>query len=82
MAEKSISRRPRDIEAVINRGGSSSASEEAAPNKERIFNLRAPDILVNKVDSLRKKRTGKISRNTWILEAIEDRIEREQATGE
>ena len=82
MAEKSISRRPRDIEAVINRGGSSSASEETAPNKERIFNLRAPDILVNKVDSLRKKRTGKISRNTWILEAIEDKIEREQATGE
>jgi hypothetical protein len=82
MAEKSISRRPRDIEAVINRGGSSSASEEVAPNKERIFNLRAPDILVNQVDALRKKRTGKISRNTWILEAIEDRIEREQATGE
>jgi hypothetical protein len=82
MAEKSVSRRPRDIEAVINRGGTSSASEERAPDKERIFNLRVPEMLVNQVDSLRKKRTGKISRNTWILEAIEDKIEREQETGE
>jgi predicted HicB family RNase H-like nuclease len=45
--------------------------------KERIFNLRVPDELVVKVDSLRKARTGQVSRNTWILEAIEDKIERE-----
>jgi len=36
-----------------------------------------PESLVAKVDTLRKLRTGKISRNTWILEAIEDRIKRE-----
>lgn len=82
MAEKSVVRRPRDIEAVINRGGTSSAAEERAPDKERIFNLRVPEALVNQVDALRKKRTGKISRNTWILEAIEDKIEREQGGGE
>ena len=45
--------------------------------KERIFNLRVPNDLVEKVDALRKARTGKISRNTWILEAIEDKIEKE-----
>jgi predicted HicB family RNase H-like nuclease len=73
---------PRDIEAVINRARSSSASEERAPDKERIFNLRVPELLVNQVDALRKKSTGKISRNTWILEAIEDKIEREQEIGE
>jgi hypothetical protein len=32
---------------------------------------------VKEVDALRKRRTGKISRNTWILEAIEDKIQRE-----
>ena len=77
MAEKSVLRRPQDIDAVINRGGTSSASQEDNQEKERIFNLRVPESLVAKVDALRKRRTGKISRNTWILEAIEDKIKRE-----
>jgi predicted HicB family RNase H-like nuclease len=77
MAEKSVLRRPQDIDAVINRGGTSSATQEDNQEKERIFNLRVPESLVAKVDALRKRRTGKISRNTWILEAIEDKVERE-----
>jgi hypothetical protein len=40
MAEKSVLRRPQDIDAVINRGGSSAASQEENKEKERIFNLR------------------------------------------
>jgi hypothetical protein len=82
MTEKAVSRRPRDIDAVINRGGSSAASQEGHLEKERVFNLRVPESLVEKVDALRKQRTGRISRNTWILEAIEDKVEREtQARG-
>jgi predicted HicB family RNase H-like nuclease len=77
MAEKSVLRRPQDIDAVINRGGTSGASREENQEKERIFNLRVSESLVAKVDALRKRRTGKISRNTWILEAIEDKVERE-----
>ena len=77
MAEKSVLRRPQDIEEVINRGGSSAASQEENQEKERIFNLRVPESLVAKVDALRKLRTGKISRNTWILEAIEEKMQRE-----
>jgi predicted HicB family RNase H-like nuclease len=80
MAEKSVLRRPQDIEEVINRGGSSAASQEENQEKERIFNLRVPESLVEKVDTLRKRRTGKISRNTWILEAIEDKVAREQGS--
>ena len=80
MSEKAVLRRPQDIDAVINRGGTSSASQqenEENKEKERIFNLRVPESLVRQVDALRKRRTGKISRNTWILEAIEDKVERE-----
>ena len=77
MAEKSVSRRPQDIDAVINRGGTSSDSQEENQEKERIFNLRVPESFVEQVDALRKRRTGKISRNTWILEAIADKIARE-----
>jgi predicted HicB family RNase H-like nuclease len=82
MAEKSVLRRPQDIDAVINRGGSSAASQEDSEDseeQERVFNLRVPESLVNEVDALRKRRTGKISRNTWILEAIEDKIKRESS---
>jgi len=77
MAEKAVSRRPQDIDAVISRGGSSASPQEESQEKERIFNLRVPESLVAKVDALRKRRTGKISRNTWILEAIEDKAARE-----
>jgi predicted HicB family RNase H-like nuclease len=77
MVEKSVSRRPQDIDEVINRGGSSSASQEEPTEKERVFNLRVPESLVVQVDILRKRRTGKISRNTWILEAIEEKIKQE-----
>ena len=77
MAEKIVSRRPRDIDAVINRGGSSAAVQQNNKEKERIFNLRVPESLVEQVDMLRKRRTGNISRNTWILEAIEEKVERE-----
>ena len=80
MAEKSVLRRPHDIEEVIDRGGSSAASQEENQEKERIFNLRVPESLVAQVDTLRKRRTGKISRNTWILEAIEDKVAREQGS--
>ena len=44
-----------------------------------LYRLRVPESLVAKVDALRKQRTGKISRNTWILEAIEDKVVREMA---
>ena len=77
MAEKSVNRRPRTMEVsqVINRGGSSTKAMDE--KKERIFNLRVPEEMVEKVDALRKARIGQVSRNTWILEAIEDKIERE-----
>jgi len=77
MADRAVSRRPKDIEDVINRGGSSATAEQDDKEKERIFNLRVPESLVAQVDALRKQRTGKISRNTWILEAIEEKAERD-----
>ena len=77
MAEKYVLRRPQDIDAVINRGGSSAVSQEENEEQEQMFNLRVPESLVKEVDALRKRRTGKISRNTWILEAIDDKIKRE-----
>jgi hypothetical protein len=67
MADKAVLRRPKDIDAVINRGGASAPSHDGEREKERIFNLRVPEWMVEQVDAIRKKRTGKISRNTWIV---------------
>jgi predicted HicB family RNase H-like nuclease len=82
-----------EFAALINAGGSSAVSEaekkELARQKrqakkltEPTVNVRIPVHLLTRLDALRTKRTGKISRNTWILEAIEDKIEREQEIGE
>ena len=66
MAEKSVLRRPQDIDAVINRGGSAATSQEENQEKERVFNLRVPESLVAQVDALRKRRTGKSVRTICI----------------
>ena len=41
------------------------------------FTLRAPQFVFSQVDAARRSRSGFVSRNTWILEAITERLERE-----
>ena len=49
----------------------------AAATKLERTNLRlAPDLL-KAVDAARAGRAGKISRNTWITEAVEEKLARE-----
>ena len=43
------------------------------------FTLRAPRFLFSKVDGSRRLRAGHVSRNTWILEAITEKLQREAA---
>ena len=42
------------------------------------FTLRAPAYLFSLIDEFRGRRPGKISRNTWILEAITEKLKRER----
>jgi len=44
---------------------------------ERI-NLRMPTGIMKAIDDSRKQRPGRVSKNTWIIEAIEERLERER----
>lgn len=52
MAEKTVKRRPsnQQVSDVINRGGSSPSTSDSP--KERIFNLRVPEDIVEKVDAI------------------------------
>lgn len=42
------------------------------------FSLRIPKELYYEIDLLRTERPGNISRNTWIAEAIREKLDRDR----
>lgn len=44
---------------------------------EHRFNMRLPQPVIDEIDRQRKRAAGKVSRNTWICEAIQEKIQRE-----
>ena len=44
------------------------------------INLRLPAQMFEAIDASRLVRPGDVSRNTWITEAIEEKLARERAT--
>ncbi len=68
-----------DVETLINKGGSVPDDQVTAPDEEVMnVQLRVPKQLVSNIDRLRAARKIKIPRHTWLLEAIHEKIEREQ----
>lgn len=69
------------VEELIMKGGTSGAGQQEASvqddDKIRMVQLRMPIGDVNLIDKARKKRPGKLSRHTWIMEAIEEKLARE-----
>ena len=83
MKKSALSRKPRrnedqdaDVLAVIEKGGSSAAGEQAEM-KDRAMNLRIPGHLAELIDEAINQRVVRVSKNTWILEAIAEKAERE-----
>lgn len=84
MKKSALLRKPRraegqdaDVLAVIEKGGSSAASEHAKEMKDRAMNLRIPGHLAELMDEAIGRRVVRVSKNTWILEAIAEKAERE-----
>lgn len=82
-----ISRKPKaaskqeaiHVEALINKGGSV-ASKAPKPKKTVTqVQLRLPNDLLAQVDSSVRQRPIKTPRHTWFMEAILEKLEREQA---
>jgi hypothetical protein len=63
-----------EIKAIIEKGGSVAKNELDSGKKN--LQLRLDADLINMIDEVRKKRTVPPSRHTWILEAIHEKIER------
>lgn len=66
-----------NVEALIMKGGSS-GDQEAATQSTPIkrVQLRVSTAVLDQIDGLVKKRAGNVSRHTWIMEAIEEKLER------
>ena len=89
MKKSALSRRPRrdetdnaDVLAVIEKGGSSASGERVKEMKDRAMNLRIPGHLAELMDETRRQRVVMVSKNTWILEAIAEKIAREMDADE
>ncbi len=78
-----ISNKPKkktvDVDALINKGGSVAAKETmgAASTLLRL-QLRLPPNILARIDKVIARRVAKPSRHFWLLEAIEEKLEREE----
>ena len=83
-----VSRKPKpreqadeaEITALVHQGGSIAKSPAVSDEieKMRVVNLRLPEEMLAEVDALLKQRRVRVSRNTWFLEAIVEKAQRER----
>ncbi len=81
-----ISRKPRssgapaalvDVEALINKGGSTPKSNITEKDGATAVVLRLPGDVLNRVDAAVKTRPIRTPRHTWLLEAVHEKLARE-----
>jgi hypothetical protein len=77
-----ISRKPKteksvNVDALINKGGSVAKQGSTADNETVGVILRVPEGMLKRVDSAVSARQIRTPRNTWILEALLEKLERE-----
>jgi hypothetical protein len=67
--------------ALVRRDGHTADASAFSEGTEevRVVNVRLPEEMLAEVDALRKQRRVRVSRNTWFLEAIVEKAQREQA---
>ena len=70
------------IKEIIDRGGSvlSDRREEVYEDEQKNLQLRLYQSMISEIDERRKKvkRGKKPSRHSWIVDAIEEKLERER----
>lgn len=70
------------VTELILKGGSSpddiaTTKKIVSEDEIKFVQLRIPVSHLNNIDDLVKKRPGKLSRHTWIMEAIAEKINRD-----
>ena len=85
----SISKKPKakaetseaSVQALISKGGSPASSSQGKKlGKKDIVpvTLRLPAELTKRIEMVLQKRAFKIPRHTWLLEAVIEKLEREE----
>jgi len=64
----------KQIDEFISKGGSTSSSVENIEVEDHRLTLRIPKDLLDKLDSIRTKRTAKITRTVLILDMLEEAV--------
>lgn len=80
--KSSLSRKPAkaDVSNFINKGLDTPSSKRNNDDNEiSRLQLRLPKTKVQQIDEALSKKRVKISRHHWILEAIEEKLEREES---
>ena len=70
-----------DIQALIAKGGSVAQVEKRKPlddNKPQLVQLRLDRHVVDRIDAVLETRLVKIPRHTWLLEAVHEKLTREE----
>lgn len=71
-----------DVNALINKGGSVAERDAKTDKKEGATSpvvLRIPHVMLNRIDRVLASRLLKTPRHTWLLEAVLEKLEREEA---
>ena len=83
----SISKKPKtkkskseaEVNALIEKGGSAAAPAKKKLKKDVIpVTLRLPNELDSRIEEVLQNRVLKIPRHTWLLEAVIEKLEREE----
>ncbi|MBE9046719.1 hypothetical protein IQ255_20285 [Pleurocapsales cyanobacterium LEGE 10410] len=88
----SISKKPKttpssqseaEVQALIEKGGSAARQEKKNNNKKQQkdivpISLRLPRSFSERIETVLEKRALKVPRHTWLLEAIVEKLEREE----
>lgn len=69
------------IQALINKGGSVAVREEEVGTGLCRLQLRLDAVLISRVDAVRRNRLVAPSRHAWLLEAIHEKLQREEERG-
>jgi hypothetical protein len=71
-----------DVDALINRGGTPAVAEPLQdPDQIVPILIRMPRKLMEQIDQARKKSRTKMSRNTWLQQAADEKLSREEGQG-
>lgn len=69
-------------EQFINQGGSTTAKADSRTKDEATVNVRLPVDVLARVDEAVGHRRARIPRHSWLLEAIYEKLDREEGREE